>query len=208
MLQVFFVGLIALLIGIAFCFSGYRFFRFLMPLWGFLAGFSLGASAVTVLFGGGFLATALGWIVGIVVGLILASLVYFFYTLAVVILGASVGYWVGTGLMTAIGLSQQGFLALIVGVILAVIFAILTLSLNLPKVLIIVFSALGGASTIIAGILLLLGRIPLASLQFEYGTIEAIIRGSGFWGLVWIILAIAGIVAQWRSTQGYTLAYS
>ena len=204
--EVLFVGLLALLLGAAFCFIGYRFFRILIPIWGFFAGFFFGAQGVVSLFGGGFLSTVTSWVVGLIVGLILAALAYFFYYAAVVILGGSVGYWIGTGLMAALGFSQQSFLAVVVGLAAAVVLAILIIALNLPKILIIVFSALGGASTIVAGILLLLGRIPLAF--FGYGTVAAIILNSLLWLIVWLVLAVAGIVAQWRSTQDYTLEWS
>ncbi len=202
----FLIGLLVLLLGAAFCFAGYRFFRILIAFWGFFAGFLIGASGVAALFGGGFLATVIGWIVGFVVGLLIAVLAYFFYYVAVVVLGASVGYWIGTALMTAIGFSSQGFLSVLVGIILAVVLAILIIALKLPKLLIMVFTALGGARTIIAGILLIIGRIPLAGLQ--YGGAEAVIRNSWFWGIVWIVLAAIGFAVQWRSMQEYTLGWS
>jgi len=204
--EVLFVGLLALLLGAAFCFIGYRFFRILIPIWGFFAGFFFGAQGVVSLFGGGFLSTVTSWVIGLVVGLIFAALAYFFYYAAVVILGGSVGYSIGTGLIAALGLSQQGFIAVIVGLVVAVALAILIIILNLPKILIIVFSALGGASTIVAGFLLLLGRIPLAS--FGYGTVSAIILNSWLWLIVWLVLAGAGMVVQWRSSQQYTLEWS
>lgn len=205
-IKVLFVGLLALLLGAAFCFAGYRFFRVLIAIWGFFAGFLIGASGVAALFGGGFLATVLGWIAGVVVGLIIAAVAYFFYVVAVVILGASVGYWIGIGLMSAIGFSSQGFLTELVGIIAAVVLAILIIALNLPKVLIMVFTALGGASTILAGILLLIGQISLLSLQ--NGAVEAVIRNSWFWGLIWLVLAVIGFAVQWSSMHDYTLKWS
>jgi hypothetical protein len=205
-IKVLFVGLLALLLGAAFCFAGYRFFRVLIAIWGFFAGFLIGASGVAVLFGGGFLATVLGWIIGVVVGLIIAAVAYFFYVVAVVILGASVGYWISIGLMSALGFSSQGFLTELVGIIAAIVLAILIIALNLPKVLIMVFTALGGASTILAGILLLIGQISLLSLQ--NGAVEAVIRNSWFWGLIWLVLAVIGFAVQWSSMHEYTWKWS
>ncbi|MBV9323828.1 MAG: hypothetical protein JO352_08595, partial [Chloroflexi bacterium] len=37
--------------------GGYRFFIFLLPIWGFFFGFGLGAQAVQALFGDAFLST-------------------------------------------------------------------------------------------------------------------------------------------------------
>ncbi len=183
------VGLLTLLIGIAFCFAGYHFFRILIAVWGFLAGFLLTAQTFAVYAGGHFLVSAFGLIIAVLVGLIVAALAYYLYVAAVVILSASVGFWIGTGLMTA-----------------AVILAILTLALDLTKWLIIISTSLGGASTILAGVLLLFRVIPLDYLSL--GVVGAFIRGSLLWGLVWLVLAIAGIIVQVSNTQHYEKGYA
>ena len=104
--QNFLIGVLILLVGAAFCFVGYRFFRVLIAVWGFFAGFNLGAAGMTALFGQNFLGTTTGWILGLVVGLVLAALAYFFYYFAIVILGASAGYSLGSSLMAALGLNN------------------------------------------------------------------------------------------------------
>ena len=129
---------------------------------------------MVALFGQNFLGTVTGWVLGIVVGLVIAVLAYFLYYVAIVVLGASVGYAIGSGLMGAIGLNNPGFLSVIVGVVLAVILTILILALNLPKLLIMVFTAIGGAATIVSGFLLMFGQIHTAALQ--YGFAAAAIR--------------------------------
>lgn len=204
--QDFLIGLLILLLGAAFCFVGYRFFQILIAIWGFFFGFNLGAAGMAALFGGGFLGTVSGWILGLVVGLILAALAYFFYYFAVVVLGASVGYSIGSGLIAAIGLNNPGFLSVLIGVVLAAISIILIVALNLPKLLIMAFTSLGGAEAIIAGISLMMGRIHAVGLQ--YGIAVAAVRASWFWSIVWIALAVVGFVAQWRFTQEYTLEWS
>ncbi len=204
--QDFLIGALVLLVGLAFCFVGYRFFRILIAIWGFFAGFNLGASATTALFGQNFLGTTTGWVLGLVLGLVIAALAYFFYYIAVVLLGASVGYSIGSGLIAAIGLNNPGFVSVVVGVVLAVILAILILALNLPKLLIMVFTAIGGAGAIVSGILLMVGQIHVVGLQ--YGIAIAAIRYSWFWSLVVIVLAVVGFLAQWRTMQEYTLEWS
>jgi hypothetical protein len=204
--QDFLIGALVLLVGLAFCFAGYRFFRILIAIWGFFAGFNLGTAGMTALFGQNFLGTTTGWVLGIVIGLIIAVLAYFFYYFAVVLLGASAGYDLGSGLMEAIGLNNPGFISVIVGVALAVVFAFLILALNLPKLLIMVFTALGGAVATLAGLLILLGQAKVAYLQ--YGDAVALVRASWFWSLVAIALAVVGFLAQWRTTQEYTLEWT
>jgi hypothetical protein len=206
LVRVFVAGILILLIGIAFCFAGYRFFRVLVAIWGFLAGFLLTAQAFAVSSGGHFLVSVVGLVIAVVVGLIVAALAYYLYVAAVVILCASVGFWVGTGLMTALGYGGHSGPALTVGIILAILLAFLTLALNLTKFLIIIITALGGASTIVTGVLLLLRVIPLDYLSL--GVVGAIIRGSVLWSVIWLVLAVAGIIVQLSSTQQYATGYA
>ena len=204
--QDFLIGALVLLVGAAFCFVGYRFFRILIAIWGFFAGFNLGAGAMTALFNNAFLGTTTGIVLGLVIGLVFAALAYFFYYFAVVLLGASAGYTLGSGLIGAIGLNNPGFVAVIVGVVLAVVFAFLILVLNLPKILIMVFTALGGAVAMLAGLLILFGQVKVAYLQ--YGDAVALVKASWFWSIVAIALAVVGFLAQWRTMQEYNLEWS
>jgi hypothetical protein len=135
-----------------------------------------------------------------------AALAYWLYVAAVVILSVSVGFWIGSGLMIAIGYGSHSTPALLIGLLAALILALLTLALNLAKWLIIVSTALGGASTIIAAVLLLLRVITLDTLSL--GIVGAIIRGSPLWGLVWLVLTAAGILVQVSSTQRYAKDYA
>jgi hypothetical protein len=141
-----------------------------------------------------------------VIGLVFAALAYFFYYFAVVLLGASAGYTLGSGLIGAIGLNNPGFVAVIVGVVLAVVFAFLILVLNLPKILIMVFTALGGAVAMLAGLLILFGQVKVAYLQ--YGDAVALVKASWFWSIVAIALAVVGFLVQWRTMQEYNLEWS
>jgi hypothetical protein len=70
--QDFLIGLLILVVGAAFCFAGYRFFRILIAIWGFFTGFNLGASGMAALFGQNFLGTVTGWVLGLVLGVVIA----------------------------------------------------------------------------------------------------------------------------------------
>jgi hypothetical protein len=204
-LQNFLIGVLILLVGATFCFVGYRFFRVLIAVWGFIAGFNLGAAGMTSLFGQNFLGTTTGWILGLVVGLVLAALAYFFYYFAVVILGASAGYSLGSSLIVALGLNNLGFLSVAVGIVLAVVFALLILLFNLPKILIMMYTAFGGAVAMLTGLLILLGRVQVVNMQ--YGVAVALVMASWFWGLVAIVLTVVGFLVQWRTVREYTLVW-
>jgi hypothetical protein len=203
--QDFLIGALVMLAGLLFCFVGYRFFRILITIWGFFAGFNLGTAAMTALFSNAFLQTTTGIVLGLVIGLVFAVLAYFFYYFAVVLLGATAGYDLGSGIIEAIS-NNLHFVAFIVGVALAVIFVLLILILNLPKLLIMVFTALGGAVAMIAGLLILLGQAKVATLQF--GEAVALVRASWIWTIVAIALAVVGFLVQWSTMQTYTMEWS
>jgi hypothetical protein len=201
-IQTVFVALLQIVLGLAFCFAGYRLFVVLLPIWGFFAGFLVTAQAVRELFGGGFLATTSSWVFGFVIGLLFAIAAYFFYVVAVALLAASLGYELGVGILSGFGVTS-GVLLFLVGVILAVAVTAVVFLLDVPQLLIIVLTAAVGAGMILTGVLLALGRVSLTGL--EWGTVGAFIRASWFWSLVFIVLAVVGTVAQMRTPEDYTL---
>ena len=203
--QSFLIGALVMLAGLLFCFVGYRFFRILITIWGFFAGFNLGTAAMTALFTNPFLQTTTGIVLGLVIGLVFAVLAYFFYYFAIVLLGATAGYDLGSGFIGLISNNLQ-LIAFIVGVAVAVVFVLLILILNLPKLLIMVFTAFGGAVAMITGLLILTGNAKVNLLQ--YGEAWALVRASWFWTIVAIALAVVGFLVQWSTMRTYTLEWS
>jgi hypothetical protein len=200
-LDVLGVALLALLIGAAFSFAGFKFFLFLLPVWGFFMGFLAGAQGMEALFGDGFLVEVTGWVVGFGLGLVFAVLSYLFYWIAVVLLGASIGYAAGVGLMGALGIDLN-LITLAVGIAGGVVLALAVVFLRVPRYLVIVLTAAGGSTAIIAGVLLLFGTIKLDGLT--YGIVGAavdVIKDTPLWAIVWVVLFGAGIFYQVRSTM-------
>jgi hypothetical protein len=202
-LQTLIIGLGALVVGALLCFFGYRLFRVLVALWGFFIGFLIGAQVVASLLHSNFLTTPLAWVAGLVLGLILAVLGYALYAAAVTILGASVGYLIGAGLVTALGYGNQGIVVIGAGLALAILFGMLILLLDLVRLLVIANTALGGAGTIVTGILLLFGIVKLDFLRS--GVIGAFITDSPGWVLLWLALAVGGGTFQMLNTRRYRL---
>lgn len=194
--------IIGVILGLIICFAGYRFFLLLLPIWGFFAGFALGAGAMTAFFGDGFLATTTSWVVGFVVALVFAVLSYLFYAIGVAILAGSFGYALGTGLMYAIGFAP-GFIAAMVGIVVAVVVVGLTFYLNLQKWIIVVITALGGGAMLIGVTMMLFGGLTLEAFGND-GVVNAIMA-SPFWIIVWLVLAGAGIFAQIALTRTYVI---
>lgn len=191
-LQVLLFSVLAILIGLGLAFFGYAAFRIIFPIWGFLIGLWLGGEFAASVFGGGFLTTSLGIIVGIVLGLIFAVLAYYVYAFAVVLWGATLGYALGAGLMAMLGLT--GFLNWVVGVTLAVVFAVVFISTKMPRVALMVVTAFAGSAAIIAGIMALFGQIP--PNQLGLAMIDNYIRQSWFWWMLWFAFGTFGAVVQ------------
>jgi hypothetical protein len=198
-LQAAAIGLLAVLIGLAFVFWGFRLFLILLPIWGFFAGFLFGAAAITALLGDGFLATTLGWVVGFVVGIVFAVLSYLYYWFAVVFIGASLGYAAGVGVLHWLGNGGDNFMGFVFGLIGAIIVAGIVVILRLPRYLVIVLTAIGGAAATVTGLALILRQVELGELTGGIaGTIAAVNDLPWLWGLGAIVLAAVGIWYQIR----------
>lgn len=202
-MEVFLISLVSILIGALFVFAGYQFFRVLIPIWGFIAGFVWGAQLVALAFGTGFLATVVGWGFGLFLALVMAVLAYLFYQIAVGVLVAFIAYTATLGIFTAIGMNPSGFLPIMLGLTAGVLLGGAAVYYNAPKGLLILLSAFGGATAVIGGFLAMFGQIPVMALGTNI--VGAIITQSFFWTIAWIVLGVAGIVSQMAMSKDVTL---
>jgi len=190
------LAILALVIGLAFAFGGWRFFLILLPLWGFLVGFQLGAEAwLAISPNDGTFATVLSWVVGFVLAVAFAVLSYFFYYAAIAIMAGTVGYAVGASAWGLIG-NEQGVIAFVIGLVVAVALAIAVLALNVPKYLVIVVTGLGGAAAILLAWFLLIGQVPANNVT--WWQVGHLIKDNFIYLIVWAVIAAAGMVAQLR----------
>ncbi|HET8785864.1 MAG TPA: DUF4203 domain-containing protein [Candidatus Limnocylindrales bacterium] len=192
------VGILAIVIGLAFAFGGWRFFLFLLPLWGFVVGFSLGTEAMRSLFGDGTFATVTSWVVGFVIALVFALLSYLYYYAAIAVLAGTVGYAIGASAWGLIG-NEQGVIAFVVGLVVGVAFAVAVLALDVPRYLVIVLTGLGGAAAVVAGWFILIGKVPADNVT--WWEVGQLIRDSWFYLIAWALIAAAGILAQLRGPE-------
>jgi len=197
--------LVALGIGIAFCFYGYRVFLVMLPIWGFFGGLWLGAEGVALILGEGFLATATGWAAGFVVGLVMALLSYAVYYIGVGLVAFVAGVGIAVGLLSAIGIDSNLILA-IAGLATGIVLVILTLMLNLQKYVVTIITAIGGANALVLAPLLLLDRVSLDELQNVGNTIKPVLADSWFWLLVWLVLTGVGVFYQLRTNREFTFS--
>lgn len=157
------LGIVLIVLGGAVAMYGTRLFYLLLPVWGFLVGFGLGAQLFATIFGEGFLATVAGWGVGLVTGLVFAVVAGVWYWAAVVILAGGLGWVVGAGLLAALGMTD-GLLPLVGGAAVAAVFAIVAILVDAPTLLVAVLTSIGGAAYAITGVLMVLGRIEHGGL--------------------------------------------
>lgn len=187
------VGILAVVIGAMFCFRGYLAMRLIIPVWGAFAGFMLGAGLVASLTDESFLASTLAWLVGLGVAILFGALAYLYYEISVLLAMASIGFALGTGAMVALGVTWS-WLVVLVGVAVGTLLAIVAMVGDLPMALLTLLTATAGATAIVAGILLLIGVIGVDDLSSE--TTTQTVGDDWWWYVVYLGLAIAGIVAQ------------
>jgi hypothetical protein len=193
-------GLLTLFLGYVLAFAGYRFFAVLLPIFGFLFGFGFGAQMIQALFGGGFLSTLTSWVVGLFFAVAFAAFSYLFYLVAVAIIAYAAGYALGVGVLQALGL-DFGFLVWVVGVVLGLAVAGAALALNVQKYVVIAATALLGAGLVVGTFLFLFGGLPPA--ETVANPVRAALQGSPLWLLAFLLVAVLGAVAQFRTTRGW-----
>ena len=190
------VGLIALLTGAVFCFRGYLAMRIVIPLWGAFAGFMLGAGIVAG--DAGFLATALGWIVGLVVAVVFGLIAYLYYEVSVIIGMLAIGFVLGTSVMVAFGVTWSWVIVLS-GIVLAIALAFVGIVGDLPMVLLTILTALAGASTMVIGLMLLFNVVDVG--EFNSGLTTEVLDDDWWWYVIFGVLVGAGMIMQFSDTD-------
>jgi hypothetical protein len=197
------VGVIEIGLGLVFCFLGYSAARVVLGLWGAVVGYFAGALlyvAVSRWPGGAWISAVPEWVFSVVLALILAWLSFAFYAMGVLLSMAAVGW--GLGQVTAQGLHLPVWLTLALSLVLAAGLVVVGWTMNLPRFLLILITAISGAAGVIDGIQVIMGnRLPWTDEAFwRVQTNTALIWGAGF-----LALLIAGIIFQSRQASGGTL---
>lgn len=184
MIQALILGLVAILIGLICCYSGYGVWRIALVIGGFILGYEIGhALIIDTWESQWFLALLLGIAFSLVVGL----LAYFMWSISIVLAGAVFGAAGGAGLALAINARPDGLITIafaVVGLVIGLVLALL-----LKDLLVVVVMALAGASAVVFGIVTILPFLEfLENPQTIFGTaIRIIVIG---------VLALTGIGAQ------------
>jgi hypothetical protein len=194
-LDVLLVGLAVLAVGLGLCFAGFPLFLVMLPIWGFVIGFVGAAGATSAALNEGFLASTASVLVGLLSGMILAAVSYAIWWGAVIVLGVSVGYLLGAGVVEALGIGS-GLVMVAAGCVGAIVLGVVFYRLRLPRVAVIVITTAAGAVATVAGAMLLLGQVTLD--EFSAGTIEAVVKAGPLAYASTPAVMVLGIVAQWQ----------
>ncbi len=189
------LGLLAIIAGGAMLVAGQFVLRFVIPIWGFFAGFAFGAGLVAELADERFLGTVLGWVLGLVFALIFAVFAYLYFYVAIVIAMGAFGFAIGSGLVVALGISWN-WLAVLVGLVFGLVIGLVSVFANMPMIVLVVLGSFAGAVGVVGGLMLLVGS--LNSADFSRGDFTDTVSNSWAWALLLLVLAVGGVLIQAR----------
>ncbi len=181
-------AIFSIVFGIVDCFFGYRIFRVVLSILGFIVGASIGMGLVAESTQTTQLLVAL---VGGVIGAVLMNALYF---LGIVIAGAFLGALLVNLLLAALGV-EPNVVFLVIG---AIVGGAVALVLN--KLTIMLSTAFSGAAAIIYGVSLFIpdlgGFDPMGALSRTSQSEPSLVLL-----IAWIILGIAGVGMQYRASE-------
>ena len=196
-MQDLFVALIAVSVGLVAVFFGYRLFRAVLPVFGFVLGAIVGAQAVNLIFGDGIFVDdpehrhrgrgRPG----------VRSPRLRFWALGVILVVGGMGFAIGSALLPAFGLDAD-VISWVIGAAVALGFAAAAFVLRLPRAIVTVVTALWGAGATLGGVMVLLQIIEPEELGF--GGVDAVVSESFLWLLAFIALAVVGAIFQAMTT--------
>lgn len=192
------VGVLAVAAGLMLCLAGYWTLRLLLGLWGAVVGFGIGSAFGAWINDDSYLASALGWIVGLALALVFAALAYLYYAVAIVLSLGTMGFTLGAAVTAALGVSWD-WVIVAIGLACGLLLAGLAIVARLPMLALIALSSLGGATIVVTGLMLLTGTLDTA--DFDSATVTEAIDERWWWSLALIAIAACGFVAQLRRVQ-------
>lgn len=185
--------------GLVACFAGYRVFRIVLGIYGFIFGAFVATSAMGT--------SDTAWLVGaaLIGGLIGALILIAAYFIGVALIGAGLAALAVNVVWGQISGSEPPALAIIIAAVIGAL-----ASLSLQRYVIIVGTAFGGAWTLLVGALALMGHraaeaaaaAATAAKQPDVWVLYPMNPAPGeMWvPLVWIVLGLIGVFAQMKYT--------
>jgi hypothetical protein len=189
--------------GLLNCFFGYRIFRILLAVYGFVLGAFVGILVAGTVAPGQALWLIVGAIAGGVIGAVLMAILYL---VGVFVLGALGGALLANAIGTVVGITMPTLVVIIVAIVVGVI------ALIAQRAVLILLTALGGAwGAVAGGVLLFTGQTLPALGTFARSTavnVEQANLPMLVILIVWLVLGIAGAAVQFRTTREIEQAHT
>jgi hypothetical protein len=195
-----FVAISLIVLGFVVATLGFKMFRILLPLLGFVSGVMVGFTGVQGIFGTGAVSSTIALVVALILGLVMGVLSFVFFDIALVVLATVLGASALSYLGVALGLGEQGFIMFILSVSGGILGFMASTMYPIGPSLVITLSSMYGVAMGLAGTLLLVGDVTLAELNDE-GIISSVVRvvdQSFLWFFVWVAGSIVALNAQKR----------
>ena len=185
------LGLIALgaiALGLVQCFFGYRIFRVILGITGFILGGLLAGYLVYNLTQ----SQLLGIIAGLIGALVGAGLMAGLYIVGVFLIGALFGSMAASALFALGGGGPPDWAVVILAIVAGV------LAVLFQKPMIVIVTSFGGAWWAVTGIAAIAGAIEMPSLQ---GFLLGLRHAPAGWLIGWLFLGIVGFIVQYRRAR-------
>ena len=182
------VALVLVLGGALSCFAGYRLFRGVLAIYGFVAGWSLAGQFVVVH------NPVAAFAAGLIGGVVGALALVFAYFIAVGLIGAGLGAVVAHVVWSAVGANEPPWLLIVSLVVLGAVGAVL-----LQRYVIVVATAFGGAwMMLIAGLAAAGSRPAQAAIDSHNWILSpfATAAVAAWIPIAWIALGLLGTTVQ------------
>ncbi|UCF04285.1 MAG: TMEM198/TM7SF3 family protein [bacterium] len=188
------LAILSIVFGILVCFWGYRIFRIVLGILGFILGAYVVGALAFHLSGGSYIITFVAGLIGGVIGAVLIGVVYY---IGVFVLGALAAITFGSFMVAAGGHSMPVVLI----IVLAIIGGVLTVIFQ--KLVIVLSTAIIGSWGIITGIIYFFSGGFYSISLFKYPGSLVRFGGIRFYivFLFWIVLAVLGILNQYRQIR-------
>ena len=190
--------------GVLFWLYGYRLFLASLPLWGFIAGFWLGASLVSSLPGEGFLTSLVGIGAGFIGGLFFAALSYAFYLVGIGLVVFIFGIALGSGIVLGLGL-EPGPMTVIIALVSGIALTGVAFIFDVQRYVIMLITCIGGANLMTLAFLLAAEQITLESVRQAGNAVIPVLHAAPTWLIAWLFLTIVGFTIQMRTSHAFSL---
>ena len=194
------IALIMLAFGLILLLWGFQYRQWLLPIISFFIGFTAAAGAWGLIKGESLLSTHEAWIAALAAGSIYTLMAFRFQAVGLVLMAGSMGYALIVYLLLALDINDGAIVA-VAGLAGALTFALYSILYRKKKWFVTALTAAAGATSLLAGAILLFNQF-LAIEIASSSDANPLLQHPLFWPTLVMVLAIAGYVAQSRSTVG------